>query len=196
MSSRRQMLEFLSLTRLPNTFQEVEYIESSGTQYIDTGIATNSQKIQAHLYRVGNNAGTYLGSYESDNVFRVLFYENKNQFQLRRNTLFDTNDTSNDITLLIDLPNISLNSFTDNTTINEIINQYNIFLFCGNINGTASSFQSMKLYSCQIYDNNTLVRNFVPCYRKADSEIGLYDLVNGVFYTNAGTGTFTKGANV
>ena len=42
MSSRRQMLEFLSLSRLPSAFQEVEYLESTGTQYIDTGYQTTS----------------------------------------------------------------------------------------------------------------------------------------------------------
>lgn len=37
---------------------------------------------------------------------------------------------------------------------------------------------------------------FVPCYRKSDGEIGMYDTVSKTFYTNAGTGTFLKGADV
>ena len=41
-----------------------------------------------------------------------------------------------------------------------------------------------------------LVRDFIPCYRISDGVIGLYDKVSGKFYTNAGTGTFTKGADV
>ena len=53
-----------------------------------------------------------------------------------------------------------------------------------------------KLYSCQIYDNNVIVRNYVPCYRKSDGVAGFYDLVNGVFYTNAGTGQFIIGGIV
>ena len=54
-----------------------------------------------------------------------------------------------------------------------------------------------KLYYGKIYDStNTLVREFIPCYRKADNVIGLYDKVNDVFYTNAGTGSFTKGNDV
>jgi len=44
--------------------------------------------------------------------------------------------------------------------------------------------------------DGTPIRNFVPCYRKADNVIGLYDMVEGKFYTNAGTGAFTKGADV
>ena len=36
--SCEHMIEFIS--RLPKGYQEVEYIESSGTQYIDTGYPT------------------------------------------------------------------------------------------------------------------------------------------------------------
>ena len=45
------------------------------------------------------------------------------------------------------------------------------------------------------YDGDTLIRNYIPCYRKSDNEIGLYDIVNNVFYTNQGTGVFLKGSN-
>lgn len=35
----------------------------------------------------------------------------------------------------------------------------------------------------------------IPCYRKSDGVIGMYDLVFGVFYQNSGTGEFLKGAD-
>ena len=41
-----------------------------------------------------------------------------------------------------------------------------------------------------------LVRDMVPCYRKADNVPGFYDLVSGSFSTNAGTGSFVTGADV
>ena len=41
-----------------------------------------------------------------------------------------------------------------------------------------------------------LIQYFIPCYRRSDNVIGFYDLVNDVFYTNAGSGTFSKGPNV
>ena len=50
-----------------------------------------------------------------------------------------------------------------------------------------------KLYSCKIYSGETLERDFVPAKRKSDNVLGLLDLANGKFYTNAGTGTFTAG---
>lgn len=46
------------------------------------------------------------------------------------------------------------------------------------------------------FDYITRLFDLVPCYRKADDVIGFYDIVNDVFYTNAGTGTFGKGPDV
>ena len=57
------------------------------------------------------------------------------------------------------------------------------------------NYASMKLYSCKIYNNGTLVRDFVPV-KNSSGTIGLYDLVNSAFYTNAGSGTFTAGADI
>ena len=45
------------------------------------------------------------------------------------------------------------------------------------------------------YESNILVRNFVPCYRKSDNIIGMYDTITRTFYTNKGTDTFIKGPN-
>ena len=80
-------------------------------------------------------------------------------------------------------------------------NSHNVFLFANNSGGTAASasYRVCNLYSCKMYKDSTLenmVRDFVPCYRKADSVVGLFDLVSNTFFTNAGTGTFTKGADV
>lgn len=50
----------------------------------------------------------------------------------------------------------------------------------------------MNLYSCQIYDNGTLIRDYIPCQTTA-GEIGLWDDANSVFYGNAGTGAFSAG---
>lgn len=47
----------------------------------------------------------------------------------------------------------------------------------------------LKIYSCKIYDNETLVRDYVPCLEDDGSNhIGLYDLVNDNFYRPFGTG--------
>ena len=70
-------------------------------------------------------------------------------------------------------------------------------MFDNNVNGSRQNRSTqMRLYSCKMYNSNVLQRDFVPCYRKSDWVIGLYDIVNNTFYTNSGSWTFTKGPNV
>ena len=78
----------------------------------------------------------------------------------------------------------------------------NIFRDNNNVNSTQNKrYCKMKLYSFKIYDNDILVRNFIPCYcQKSVKDVngvtcppntaGLYDIVNNEFYTNQGSGSF------
>ena len=49
----------------------------------------------------------------------------------------------------------------------------------------------IKLYSCKMWNGDTLVRYFVPAIHNADGLPGLYDIVSGTFFVNADTGAFT-----
>lgn len=64
--------------------------------------------------------------------------------------------------------------------------------------GNSEHIQAAKgrLYSCQIYVNGKMVRNFIPVYYKKTQEWGLWDKVNETFYANDGTGKFTKGKSL
>lgn len=71
-----------------------------------------------------------------------------------------------------------------------------LFLLCNRQGTSRDIYAAAKLYWCKIWDNWTLVRDFIPCYRLSDNEIWLFDKVENKFYTNAGTGSFTKWADV
>ena len=53
-----------------------------------------------------------------------------------------------------------------------------------------------KVYNASYYADGVLMCDLMPCYRKSDGVIGMYDKVSGNFYTNAGTGIFGKGSDV
>jgi hypothetical protein len=57
---------------------------------------------------------------------------------------------------------------------------------------SSSTCAKGKVYYLKIYNSGTLVRNMLPC-KNISGILGLYDIVNNIFYTNAGTGTFTAG---
>jgi hypothetical protein len=53
-----------------------------------------------------------------------------------------------------------------------------------------------NIYYFKIYISGILSKEFIPCYRKSDNVVGMYDVINDAFYTNSGTGTFIKGPNI
>jgi len=59
--------------------------------------------------------------------------------------------------------------------------------------GTADEYGWGKLYAAYIWQNGTLQRNFVPCYRVADGLTGLYDLVTETFFPSEGDSPFLRG---
>ena len=91
------------------------------------------------------------------------------------------------------------------TTINNIEHtfplttfqsNYEMYIFAVNTSGspntTVNQLGSLRIYSCKIYDNDNLIRDFVPC-KTLTGTVGLYDIVNQAFYTNVGTGSFIAG---
>lgn len=81
------------------------------------------------------------------------------------------------------------------TTYKTFTSPVSMYIFNINNNGSAKEGSSAKLYSCKIYDGNTLVRDFIPV-KTTTNIYGLWDKINKVFYKNAGTGTFTGGPAV
>lgn len=48
----------------------------------------------------------------------------------------------------------------------------------------------INLYNCQIYKNNVLVRDFIPCYNKTTYDVYLYDIINNNFYQCTNTANY------
>ena len=180
-------------------YTKLEYIESTGTQYIDTGVnATNRTVVKAKMFtNNGENKNWFGGSMSSQKNFILNSYS-QNQLQYKYGLdndwhIIDIGDNIvgtdfiveygnghikiNDIKI-VDLPS---NIFTDTKTLQIFIR-----------NG-GGAYINGKIYYFQIYEGTTLIRNMIPCFRNSDNAIGLYDEVNDVFYENSGTGTFSYG---
>lgn len=184
------------MSGLPSGYKQLEYIESSGTQFIDTGIkAKNNTKVIAECnITYGTNWVMILGSYDTGayfswwanatNIYAYYGSQNKsgNGATGKQTIIANGSKWSDSANSFV----FSDASFTAPSTM---------YLFSVHNGGSSYANASMKLYACQIYDDGTLVRNFIPC-RTPNREIGLWDDVNGVFYGNAGTGTFTAGPEV
>ena len=196
----KKVLSFVYYNVLPSTFQQVEYIESTGTQYINTGVSGEcSWEVKLQFKQIetktqiimgrSDNAGYWFGALPSRSGGYYGFGNDNASSILATSLAVAKINTHNDaISGTVNEQTIPTR-YTVSTTIS-----YRYHLFNAPTDFNYPSYA--KLYSCKTYVNNILVRDFVPCYRKSDNVIGLYDLVNDVFYTNAGSGTFIKGGNV
>ncbi len=196
---------------LPSMYIELEYIESSRTQYIDTGVNADSnlQVVLDMAYSsVTNNNYTNIGAIKyDDTVTTGDKYRRYHMLQQGGNLRQYTNTSSTNIgqadtnrhIFNFDVPNNKYYVDQEETTLvtSAFDTHLNYWLFGRNSDRTNLRYlSSMKIYNCKMYYNNELVRNFIPCYRKSDNEIGLYDIVNGLFYSNQGSGTFIKGPEI
>ena len=193
-------------TPVPTGYTFVEYIQSTGTQYINTGVTPN--------YGYGSNTNYEIElSNDDPSVSKYLFgsrvaYQNAwlvvNYTTESGNTGysigFETSRWQSNLTgsgkHKIKLTNGDCN--IDNTysytfVKNSFSSNLPLYLFAGNNNGSVFQPAFMKLYSCKLYRNNSLIHDFKPAIRNSDSEVGLYDSVTDTFYTNSGTGTFIAG---
>ena len=81
---------------------------------------------------------------------------------------------------------ISSSTVTEDSTIHNI-------LFGRTTSATARQLSAVKIYRFRCEENGVAVRDMYPCKRDSDDVLGMYDVVNDVFYDNDGSGTFTGG---
>lgn len=194
------------MSGLPSGYTQLEYIQSSGNQYINTGVVPtpNTRAVidaqitaqtaasAAYLGERSGSGGTDKTAYElwsmstGTNVSSDFFGNrvSKTMSTIGIRVLIDKNKAS-----------VTINGSTITNKAAAGTATLPIFLLASNDKGTAAYGIAAKLYSCQLYDNGTLVRNFVPC-KNASGAVGLYDTVGAQFYANAGTGAFTAGPEI
>lgn len=70
-----------------------------------------------------------------------------------------------------------------------------IFGYNSGSSGAVTSKREYKLYSARLSHGFEVVREYIPCYRKSDGVVGVYEKFTGQFLTSE-VGTFAKGADV
>ena len=187
---------------LPAGYTKLQYIQSTGTQYVDTGFKPkNTTKVTAD-FQVTTQPASHLvifgsrTSYSSSDQFVLGFTGHKSpavwrsDFGSKQTDFPSTVGWSSRYTAVFDNSACALNADSVAVSASAFTSTHNLFLLADNDNETAAGMISAKLYSCQIYDNGTLVRDYVPCIDPSGA-VGLYDTVSKAFFGNAGTGTFT-----
>lgn len=184
---------------LPSGYKQLEYIQSSGTQYIDTGFKPNQNtKFEVDLNVTNTSCHVFGARTAYLNKAFVLFWASNSGFCIQMaNSKFNggTFDTTKRYKVTMTSSQLYLDdSLQVSYSVADFQCEQNAWLMSC-YSSSASEYANGKLYSAKIYDGNTLVRDFIPC-KNPDGEIGMWDDVNRVFYGNAGTGSFTAGAEI
>lgn len=209
MMRRRDMMQMASddSGRLPSDYQEVEYIQSSGTQFINTGINGNSGiKITTRMAWV-TTSNTLFGSrkdtgatrflvtsyngidfgYGTDKVAGVSIVANR-----AYDLIYDTSEAPTAVDFYVD----GVNKFHGTYSVDTDTTMY-IFAYHRGSDNATMSMSSARFYSMIIEDSNgSVIFEGVPCYHITSGVIGIYDLATDTFLTNLGSGNFTTGDNV
>lgn len=203
--------------KVPDGYRKVEYIHGDGEQYINTGYATNANtelifKYKSNLiaYSSGNSHTRCIlgGRLTVDNGISIWERDGNYQYGGRstaypaiysaiQNTNIHKIRIAKDGDVYVDDTKI----LTYNTGSDFPANGYLYLFTClsaSGVNTRTSDDTDMRtmigqFYYCIVKNNDVVVRHLIPVVRNSDDKPGMYDLVNDVFYTNAGTGEFTWG---
>lgn len=195
---------------LPEGYEQVSNIKTTGEQYINTGYTPNPSTFGFFIdikteNPVTNNdaAHIFVAGKRTDNAkYRVALtmYNQTTGGEIRLGASTDKNPrlgknlhTTLEIkNKVITYPNGSTVSIA--TEIEDVSCSTSLYLFALNNNGVMQRFTTCRLYRFQIYEDSTLVRDFVPARRVSDGKLGLYELLGtysgetGYFFVNEGSG--------
>lgn len=169
---------------------EVEYIESTGTQWIDTGInLRNTMQAQMSFNTTAlQSANEALFGVWYDNVSVpqfMLWIRNTNKWGVSGNNISVSGVTNN--------KNVTANT-NYSVTINATQAQASdatLYVFARNNDANDYVPSSMRLFSLKITINNALVRDYIPV--RVGTTGYLYDKISGQLFANIGTGNFIIG---
>lgn len=190
---------------LPSAYQEVEWIGTDGHCLIDTGVIPVTAPVFETEYYLPNGTSQdgllvcFGTSGEPDWTFN---------FYTRTGTIFGRYGNRN-ARSIGGITGYGVDSWVSISSGKEVYANGSLrythqsYDFTSNVktvclfarkNGTAGYIGRAK--ACTVKDGDAVRFNGIPCYRKSDNEIGLYDTVSNTFFLNAGSGTFTKGDDV
>lgn len=190
---------------LPEGYTQLEYIESTGAQYINSG---------------------YTPAWNTDVYMEAMIFKTPDFFALfgARNSSAGTDPNSNTLFISPQLnprsdyygssytfPNqlpvgvkfavsveqnlCDVYQYTYTHPKSTAASEYPLFVMDVNTAGSARGTGHCRLYSCSIYEGGIKIRDFIPCVNPS-GEIGAFDLVGAEFYGNSGTGSFVAGPEV
>ena len=186
-------------TVLPSGYTELEYIQGTGTQYIDTGfIPDQNTRLVMDIESDVTIGECHVAGARASMSSReyVLLIDAQGRWRSDYGTsqvLLSSAPRQGSIHIDKNGRNVSVGGVSATNSSQTFDAGYSLYLLAVNTAGSTTTFAKVRLIAAKVYDNGTLVRDLVPARRQSDSAVGLYDTVTGTFFGNSGTGSFTAG---
>lgn len=185
---------------LPEGYTQLNYIQSTGTQYIDTGVVPSTALIAEITFACESNGiaeNAIFGSAWSASGYFFMVYSGINGFRWHSCGGY-TDAVVSDLTAkhiaICQTGKLTLDGveYTFSASGSDSTNAVRLFGVTSNEGYAGAANGIYKLYRCKMHNGNTVYRDFIPC-KNVSGVVGLFDIINNTFYTNAGTGTFIGG---
>ncbi len=204
------LMQLGGITQVPAGYTQLKYLESTGTQYIDTGIApTNTTGLMVKFNRQTNGDQVVVGVLSGNGAGQI----DVNPWNGTLTMPFAESYSYGICGQMIDKIDyeVSINyknnrkRYVNGISVLDIsktlvAHDNTIYMFAGRRvrDNTNIPYYFLKglIYYLQITEGMNLVRNFIPARRDSDGVLGMYDTVSNTFFTNSGTGEFVAGPMV
>lgn len=189
----------------PLSYTPAEYIESNGSQYIDTGVKYSPSNIYVAEIEISYNTTTPANQICGFTANRGCGIGTTTTNWWLEGTSTNSTVNVNQIYKLKfikgakDQPDYFERWIDDtrvdygtggNTTITS--NTFWLMATTDNSGAIPDCACQAKLYSCKIYENGNIIRNFIPVFK--DGEYCLYDTCFGQYYKNENTNSKFNGS--
>lgn len=193
---------------LPADYSAREWIESSGTQWINTQFTPLCFDTVSMSFRFRALSDDNLGLFcarNNGNTFTCIKSNSANgnriRFDRKAGTIgyYGTSpvvNTDYTITMNGSTSQCSVNGSSVSTSGNEgyfAVGSPLVLFAMHQGAANMNNMSSIRLYGFSVTDSMTgaVLCDLLPCCRKSDGTLGLYDRINKRFLANGGTGTFT-----
>ena len=181
-------------------YTQIQYIESTGTQYIDTGISGNGLgSLELKFNTLGktriNFEQYFAGVKDNSTTVKIYHDVNSKSAQIARtgelcaSIPIDTNDH----VVQVGDNGVYVDGVKKSNYIPKAWGSISYYIF--NSHGETNLASSMRLYYLKMYNNGVLVRDFIAVLDQ-NNVACLFDKVSETYFYNIGTGTFTAGSVV
>jgi hypothetical protein len=204
-----QKLIWQKATGLPYD-AEVEYLEGTGTQYIDTGVYSSGGMVRYELdfrpssakQQNGVNQGYFGLSNSGSRWFGVAYTTLRSRgvgIGLGQSAIWSGMTAIDRYVVAVSASSATVNGEDVGTPGSVYVSRAgNLYLFavnCVDVSGVSSvAPQDCRVYGLKIYGSGVLVRDFIPV--RVGTTGYLYDRVGKQLFGNQGSGNFVVGPDV